>query len=160
MRLWNLSELSNLEDSVLQPYPEHGAKRLGARLQPRKPSQFRIAVNVAALSLSFSIPYIHTTATTLTLPHSAVAIAQSIAEPQAPLDREFFQGRFNDQWRLDLENELLLRLETGRLEGNAKPLAEQTVDTVFSNQHEDLSETTNRMSREQIAKLVRSRKMA
>ena len=51
-----------------------------------------------------------------------------------------------------------MRVETNRLEGSSKSSVEQTIDAVLSNQLEDLQDNENRMSREEIAALVRSRK--
>lgn len=156
MRLWNLSEYSDLETSVVQSYgATAGTKR---RAGPDyRPSRFKIALSVAALATSFSIGIVQANASTVNLPLSAVSVAQSTPELGTPL-AGYFQGRFGADWTEEMENELLMRVEINRLQGSSISLTDQTIDVVFSNQLEDLSDP-NRMSRDQIAALLKSRKL-
>jgi hypothetical protein len=156
MRLWNLSEFPVPETSVLETYdPASPQIKRGARPR-RPPTRFKIAVGVATLAASFTFGVAQANASSVSLPLSAITVAQSIPEPSPPLAR-FFRGGFTSDWTEALENELLLKIETGRLEGSAAPIVEQTIDTVFSNQLEDLSNTSSkRMSRDEIAALVKS----
>jgi hypothetical protein len=157
MRLWNLSEFSALETPVIESYSP--AMAHSKRRAPRRgASRFKIAVSVAALTATFSIGVVNANAFNVSLPLSAVGVAQSVAEPRPPL-AGFFEGRFASEWTEQLENELLTRVETNRLQGSSAPLIEQTIDVVFSNQHEDLSDTTaDRLTRDQIAALVKTHK--
>lgn len=159
MRLWNLSEFPELGSSVLLPYGDVAPRAKSRAHHPKhKLSRFKVALTVTALTASFSVGVIQANSSTVSLPPSIVSLAQSVAEPSPPLDG-FFGGRFNAEWKEDLETELLMRVESGRLQGTSSPLMDQTIDVVFSNQFEDLSEVPNRLSREQIAALAKSRKL-
>jgi hypothetical protein len=159
MRLWNLNESPVPGTLVLQPY-DVVTSRIQRRMQPRHlPSRFKIALSIAALTTSFSMGAIQANASSVRLPLSAVSVAQSIPEPSPPL-AEFFQGSFNAEWTEELENQLLMRVESNRLQGSSSPLIEQTINVVFSNQLENLSDATSkRMTRDQIAALVMPRKL-
>jgi hypothetical protein len=158
MKLWNLSEFRDLEEPVWLAYGKSGGAGPERGIQAsRNLSRLKIGLTIAALAANFSVGIAQASGASVSLPLSAVAVAQSIAEPRAPLEHHF-QGRFNNEWTENLENDLLMRVETNRLEGSSKSSVEQTIDAVLSNQLEDLQDNENRMSREEIAALVRSRK--
>jgi hypothetical protein len=161
MRLWNLSKYPELETCVLQSYGSISeGKRRVQHVQVRNaPSRFKVALSIAALTASFSIGVVQTNASTVNLPLSAVSVAQSVPESRPPL-AGFFQRRLNDDWSEGLENSLLMKVESRRLQGAPTSLVDQTVDVVFSNQLEDLSDIkSKKLSREQITALVKSRKL-
>lgn len=159
MSLWNLSNISELETSVLMPYREANARPIKREIR-RQPMahRFTIALSVAALTASFSIGVTQASASTINLPLSVCAVAQTFAEPTPPLAR-FFENRFNKEWTEGVEDELLMRLEQNRLQGSAHSLVDQTIDVVFSNQLEDLSDAkSKKLSRAEVAGLVSRRK--
>lgn len=158
MPMWNLSDYSELETSVVQPYAQRPKIKYRA-LPLHLPTRFKVVLSVAALAANFSIGIVQANASTIRLPISSMSVAQSIPTERPPL-AHLFEDRFDAEWSEQLENNLLTQVESRRLSRTSTNLLEQTIDVVFSNQLESLSdEISGKLNRDQIANLVRSRKL-
>jgi hypothetical protein len=158
VRKWNFSGFLDLEPPVVQPYGEKSQTRPRENILS-SPSRFTVAISVAALAASFTLSAIQSNTPTVRLPVSAVSYAQSIPQARPPLS-EFFAGRYDAEWTESVEDDLLTKIESNRLQGRVATLEEQTIDAVLSNQLEDLSDASSqRLSRDQIAALVKTRKL-
>jgi hypothetical protein len=158
VRLWNLSKFSELEPVVVETFRSLPARRTDrSHKHQNRPARFKVAVGIAALTATFSMGVAQSNASMIRLPLASVAVARSIADPRPPLEG-LFRNRFGDTWTEEVENELLMRLETNRLQGSSRSQVEQTIDVVFSNLSEDLTDT-NRGSKDQVSELVKPRKL-
>ncbi len=157
MKSWNFSDFSAIEEPVVAAYS--GGENVGRPALPasRKHSAFRVALGVVALTVNISLVVLQTNSAKLDLPLSPLAVAHTVVEEQPPLE-SFFRNRFTSEWTQEQESKLLMALDQRRSEGASSSLVEQTIDTVFSNQHEDLSEQRNRIGRQEVANLLRGRR--
>lgn len=158
MKIWNLTEFSDLEECVLTPYDEieqgdgykfrHGNPRLGFA---------RMFVATAALAI-YSISGIELNSSTFQSPTTPVHFAQTGTEQGPPLG-EMFSSRFDDEWTEHRENRLLEIVESKRKELAMAELKEQAVDSIFYNQQEGVSGRAMRLPREVVERIVKERKL-
>jgi len=159
MRLWNLTQFSEVEDQVVLPF-KYSAKPRALRPQRNKKLLFSVTVAVcaAAFAAALTIYSIRGNSNDVTIPSAEVAYAQSAPEVKPPLD-SLFENRFDDQWSEAVERELL-GIVSQKLSAGPEELAKSALDSIFSNQQEDLSADVNRLDRDTIARISRSRKSA
>lgn len=151
---WNLTDFSELEESVLTAY----ATPLKRRGKKGLPTAFFAVITTVAAITAAAIPLsAHANATTFEVPQSVMAVAHSGAEQSPPLE-SLFAGRFNADWSEFKERTLLTSLERAEAFTKAE-LEEQTVDSIYFNQQEDVSSKAGRISREEIRRIVRQRKL-
>lgn len=158
MRLWNLSESIVPEVSVLQSYgPPSKRRKRSERGRKPQPSRFTVALCSAALATTFAVGIVQASATTLRVPLSMVGVAQSTPEAKPPLSGEF-KHEYSAEWTEELENQLLSRIEGHRLHGTSKPVLEQMIEAVFSNQTETPGQEAKALTRDQIEALAKAGK--
>ena len=152
---WNLTEFSELEESVLTSYAiplkRHVKKGIPATVF------FAIIITVATIGAAARSVCARANATTFDVPHSLMAVAHSGIGQEAPL-KSLFAGRFNAEWSESTENKLLASLDRDEAFTKAE-LEEQTVDSIYFNQQEDMSPQADRISREEIKRIVKQRKL-
>lgn len=152
-RIWNLTEFSELEDSVLATYTTPLKKR---RMSGLAKTAFAVFTTIAAAATS--IPVVsQASASEYGVPCSVMAVAHSNIEQEPPL-KALFAGRFDAEWSESMENALLSQLE-GVGPFTKSELEEQAVDSIYFNQQEDVSSHLDKVSREQIKRIVRQRKL-
>ena len=153
--VWNLTELSELEEPILTTYMALPRKH---RPQRGKAVLFGVMVTVAA-TVSTMVLTPQSNAQMFTIPCSVMAVAHSGIEQRPPLE-SVFADRFEDDWSEVKENNLLLSL--GGMSGTfaKNELEEQAVESIFFNQQEDMSSEVERLSKEEIRKILRQRKLA
>ena len=153
MTQWNLSKLSELQDRVTEPFAMRTRKRQHSNGVTGHVS--RVAVAVAAVTmLTLSAGY--TNAVDLHVPMSIVAITTDIAVASPPLD-SVFADKFDAQW-LQEEERLLARI-THVGEPTKEELLRQTVESVFYNLQEDVSTDGHRLSKTEIEKILKQKKL-
>lgn len=151
---WNLTEFSELEESVLTSY----AIPLKRHVKKWIPATFFVIITtVATIGVAARSVCARANATTFDVPHSLMAVAHSGIGQEAPL-KSLFAGRFNAEWSESTENKLLASLDRDEAFTKAE-LEEQTVDSIYFNQQEDMSPQADRISREEIKRIVRQRKL-
>mgnify|MGYP000014156866 CR=1 FL=1 len=158
MIIWNLPEISELEEIVAVTYDNPQRQSRSPARETSKAMRVKILSVIVPLVSYFTIGVVQVNSQEITLPQSATAVAQSIPEEKPPLD-ELFQGRFDNDWTPEQENKLLASMEQGRQAQSKEALVEQTIDTIYWNQQEGLSLELPRLDRANIAKLVRQRKI-
>src|ERR1700733_2162634 len=150
---WNLTEFSELEETVLTAYATP-LKRHGKKGLPK--AVFAVITTVAAITAAAMPVCAQASGTNFEVPHSVMAVAHSGIEQGPPL-RSLFAGRFDAVWSESKENELLASLERAETFTKAE-LEHQTVDSIYFNHHEDVAAEPNRISREESRRTVRPQK--
>ncbi len=158
MKLWNLSEFAELEENILVPYVNPERQVRSPVRQNYKQTRLKIMVGVVVVASYFTIGAAQANSQNISLPLSAMAVAQSIPEEKPPLEG-LFRNRFDEDWTENLENSLLDAAEQRRQPQSREMLVEQTIDTIFSNQQEGLSLEVPKLDRAHIANLVHRRKI-
>jgi len=158
MRLWNLTEFSEVEDQVVLPFTYPAKRRAQRPQRNRRPFRMTVAVCAAAFVAAMTFSSIWGNSNEVTIPSAEMAYAQSAPEEKPPLD-SLFENRFDEQWSEAVEQELL-GIVNQRLSAGPEELAESALDSIFSNQQEDLTTNVNRLDRDTIARITRSRKSA
>jgi len=158
MRLWNLTEFSEVQDQVVLSFAA-SVKRPASRHRKKKhPVRVSVAVCAAAFVGTLTFFTVHANSNRVAVSPAGIAIAQSVPVEKPPFD-SLFGNRFDHQWTKALEDELL---GTANQQLCAQPdeLSGRVIDSVFSNQQEDLSQNVNRLDRDTIARISRGRKKA
>ena len=155
MTIWNLSELSDLETTVLTAY-----ENIPGKVQGGKTTTARIkgVIVMMAAATAFTVTNIEATPGRFSSPISAMAFAQSGSEMRPPLE-SIFEDRFGPDWSKEEEDRLLLKLEENREELSRTELLLQAVDSIFLNQQEDISDQADRLSRSQVEEIVKQKKL-
>jgi hypothetical protein len=152
-KIWNLTEISELEDPVLATYTTPLRKRRKSGLTK---TAFAVFTTIAAIATT--VPVIsQVSASVYQVPCSVSAVAHSGIEQEPPL-RAMFVDRFDANWSESMENALLAQIEDAGPFTKAE-LEEQTVDSIYFGQQEDVSSHADRLSRDQIRGIVRQRKL-
>ncbi|MHB8526657.1 MAG: hypothetical protein ACYDD2_10940 [Candidatus Acidiferrales bacterium] len=157
MRLWNLVEFSEIEESVTVPYTEP-VKARGRT--PRASTRFptvKVALGVVALTLTLHVGVAQASRPQFLMPKGEVAAAQSMPQPQVPLAAEF-TGKFDEIWTPAVELDLLNTLEHRRVRRDAAARLAEQIDAVYANQQEDFSVEVNRLDRNTVGGIIRPRK--
>lgn len=157
MRSWNLTEFSELEDQVVLSYAASHRRRRPSG--PKKACPILVTACMALWTMGFTIATIQANSPTVSIPRAGMAFAQSLPEEKPPLDH-IFANRFDNQWTVAMEEDLLSRIALhGESAVTRFELTERAIDSIFSNQQEKLS-GVNRLSRDEVARIVRARKLA
>jgi hypothetical protein len=115
-----------------------------------------VSTLAALLVAELAIFPVKTNSNSVLIPRYAAAVAQSLPEPRPPLDR-VFSNRFEEFWTEEVEHSLLSKVAaTAETRLTPEALTEQIIDSVFSNQQEEIS-GVNRLSRAEVARIVRRR---
>lgn len=151
--VWNLTEFSELQEPVVTELVARPSRR------PRRHSFLARSVAVVAFASSLAVMPVHAQSTAQEFAIPCVeAAAYSGLEMESPLSA-LFADRFSAEWTQAKENELLAQLHQTRKTFTKAELEDQTVFSIYFNQHENPSETADRMTAEQIRKIVRQRKL-
>jgi hypothetical protein len=158
MRLWNLSDLSDLSEVVVDESP---AAMLGRKRRLGSPAsrveRFKVLAGVATAAISLTLGMATVNNSTVRLPNWSAAIARTAPSFKPPLEG-MFVGRFNSEWTEANEQSLLSQIEENRLTKKTRDSAADVAYFVFSNQQESISLETPRLSLDTIQQLVRKRK--
>jgi len=158
MRLWNLSDLSDLNQVVVEEFPvtrlgrKQGWPRPGSKLE-----SFRILVGVASVAISLSFGSAIVNYSTVRLPNWTAAVTRTAPNFKPPLD-SMFAGRFNSEWTEASEKFLVSQIAENRLLGNTANPAADIAPFVCSNQQESISVESPRLSLNAIQRIVRKQK--
>jgi hypothetical protein len=162
MKLRNLSEFSELEDSVVTsgsiPMPTLGRRGKTVR---KVAKVLLVGLGAAAISLAWSIPTCQASNEVFWVPIDSSVINSNVEPERAPLER-LFQKRFDSGWTAEEEAAALGKIrefgEEPSSDLHAAERQEQTIDTLYYNQHEDLSSPGPGLSREEIARAIQRKK--
>jgi hypothetical protein len=157
MRFWNLSEFSEIEDKVVLDFADSGRQPFRAPRQKRL-TQIRVGVCTAAIFAGLSFVQVAANSNEVRIPATEMAVAQSIPEERPPFD-SVFANRFNEVWTEPLEEQLLEGIVREAPAGSDE-LANQDIDSIYSNQQEELSGNVNRLSRDLVGKIYKTKKSA
>lgn len=154
MKLWNLSGLDEIEPQIVESYSDLPKRE--PVVAKSAPVSLKIVFGVAVFTSVFTVSLRAAPRETLvTIQRSA--IAQSIPDEEPPFE-ESFRNRFDESWTKDMEAKLLEKLVKRRSDRGAKPLHDEVIDSILSNQQEDLA-SKERLDRATVEGIVRSRKL-
>jgi hypothetical protein len=151
--VWNLTDFSDLEEPVLSEY----TPRPKCRLQKQSFLTQAMAVVAIATGLSVTSISAHSTAPDFTVP-CLEAAAHSGLEQTPPL-ASLFADRFHDEWTEFAENALLAKVHDTSNAFTKAELEDQTIDSIYFNQHDEPSHSADRLSRDEIREVVRRKKL-
>jgi hypothetical protein len=158
MRLWNLSEPGDLNQTVVE---EFSATTLGHRQALRRPASklesFKVLAGVATVGISLSFGTAMVNHSTVRLPNWSAAIVRTATNFRPPLERMFL-GRFNTEWTEASEESLVNQIVENRLTRNAANSAANIPLFIYSNQQESIGLEKPRLSLAAIHQIVRKRK--
>lgn len=160
MRIWNLHEpeSGDLAEKVVATLPTSHLVRPRMPLPAQKPQSLKIIVGIASLALAIQVGSAVVNTNFVRLPSWEVAVTKSGPNLQGPLDT-MFHDRFSSGWTEAEEASLLDEIVANRLLANEpKPEPNEVARFVFSNQQEDLTVETPRLSLGQIQRIVKERK--
>ena len=159
MTKWNLHNLSDFQDSVTEQYATP-SRRHSARHSVMRQNFVRIAVVVAATTaLTLNSGFSNATNYQID-PRLGTAVTHGAEITQrSPLETVFSTRSGGHRMSPDVENTLLSRLGERRGAVTKKELLEQTIESIWFNQQEDLSSDAARLSKSEIEKIVRERKL-
>lgn len=152
--VWNLTEFSDLQEPVLTEYTPQPKRR---RLQRQSVLTRTIGVVALATGLSAIPISAQSTASEFAVPYLEAA-AYSGLEQEPPLGA-VFADRFNAGWSEPTENALLARVHQATRVFTKAELEDQTVHSIYFNQHDEPSESADKLTAEQIRKIVKKRKL-
>jgi hypothetical protein len=158
MRIWNLSELSDLNQTVVDDSP---AVTLGRKYGLKKPAldlkPFKVLAGVASVAVSLSFGIATVNSSTVRLPNWSAAVVRTAPNLKPPLENMFI-GRFDSEWTEANEHSLVNQIAENRLARKALDPPADLALFIFSNQQEDVSLESPRLSLTAIQQLVRKRK--
>jgi hypothetical protein len=158
MRVWNLSELSELNQVVVDEFPKTA---FGRERRLRRPTSarahFQIMAGVTSVAICLSLGNAIVNQSTVRLPNWSAAIARTVPILKPPLE-EMFRDRFDSEWTQAGEQSLVNQIVENLVTRNAANDAASTAQFVCSNQQESITLGTPRLSLEAIAKIVGKRK--
>ncbi len=158
MKIWNLTEFAEIEETVLSTYSTPEKQARPSLRRTYRPVRIRLLTGFAALMASITVGSAHANSPKVIIPLSAMAVAQSIPQDKPPLEA-VFASRFDREWTAAVENQLLAKLDDRRSRLSRSALLEQTVDSVWANQQEEVSPEVNRLDKGQVAVIARKRKL-
>jgi hypothetical protein len=156
MRMWNLTEPSLFDDVVVENLAE--SKRVRPRVA--RGSQFQAVkaiAGVASIAFTISFSNLFVNQGCVRLPNWNTAIARSAPDLRPPL-QGVFGNRFNSDWTKDVENSLLNEIVERRLASG--PLPDRTGLFIYSNQQEDITLESPRLTLDSISKIARRQKIS
>jgi hypothetical protein len=157
MRIWNLTEFSEVQEEVVLSYV-HSERHRHRHSGKRRPSLVRVVACAAVLIAGFVVSALRANSNEVVIPRAGTAIAQSLPEERPPLD-SLFAGGFDSQWTRESEARMLAKIAEDVGSGiERNDLVERTIDSIFSNQQDELLGGA-RLSRYTVARIVRSRKL-
>lgn len=152
--VWNLTEFSELQQPVVTELVSNSTRR------SRRHSFISRSFAVVAFATSLAVMPVHAESSGQQFSVPCVeAAAYSGLEMESPLGT-IFADRFSAEWTQAKENELLAQVHAARGKFTKAELEDQTVYSIYFNQHENPSEMADRLTAEQIRKVVRRRKLA
>jgi hypothetical protein len=154
MRMWNLAEPSEFNDVVVENLAE--SKRMRPRVA--RASHFQSVKAIAGVaSIVFTISFSNFVVNqgSVRLPNWSTAVARSAPDVRPPL-QGVFGSRFNSDWTKDVENSLLNHIVERRLAPG--PLPDRTGLFIYSNQQEDITLQSPRLTLDSISKIARRQK--
>lgn len=160
MPLWNLNQIDDLSENVVESVPARGRTRRRQAFFGVAPKQgpLKVLVGVAAIAVSLTVGDALANWSTVRLPRVALVIARSVPNLSPPLE-SMFQNRFDSNWTEAEEHSLVSKIAERLLakEDTAR-LDENISQFVFSNQQENLTLDTPLLSLNTIKQIVRKRK--
>ena len=158
MRLWNLSELKELTQVVVEEFPAATlGRKLGLRGQVSRIDSFKVLAGVATAAISLSFATATVNKSTVKLPNWSSAIARSAPSFKPPLDG-MFVDRFNSEWTEASERSLVNQIAENRLSRPAVGSDANVALFIFSNQQESINLESPRLNLPTIQLIVRKRK--
>jgi len=155
-RMWNFTDPASLDETVWEEFPSPTRAR-ARRNSPQSPSRFKLAVVATALSLSFGAACVAADSSPVYRLTPSVIAERAETLPQSPLDALFFR-RFDSEWTAEHELRLASQLDARRLEGRQLPTEVETAEVVYFNQNDDTELVAPKMSREDVASVLRHRR--
>lgn len=157
MRLWNMTNMSEVEDRVVLSYA--GLKGQGRPNLARRAPPFRLTVAFAAATLLVG-PTIRPLVASSAVVRVPLAAAGAQSGPvEGPPLADGFAARYEGEWTLGVEDGLLRSVAALHCAPADPDLdAERAIDNAYSNQQEDLSAGVNKLDRAVVARIVRGKK--
>jgi hypothetical protein len=151
--IWNLTEFTELEEPVLTEYMPQRKRR------SQRQSVLTRSIAVVALATGLSIMPIsaQSTRSEFAIPYMEAA-AYSGLELEPPLGN-VFADRFNAEWSESAENALLAEVHKAKRAFTKAELEDQTVHSIYFNQHDEPSGSGDKLTVDQIRKIVRQKKL-
>jgi len=154
---WNLIDFSEWEEPVLVEFTaqhRHG-KRSGHSIF----SHAKRAISVVALATGLAVIPVRAQATAqgFSIPYMETAV-YSGPEIEPPL-ASIFADRFNAEWSQSSEDALLAKAHETSRRFTKSELEDQAVRSIYFNQHDTPSDSADKLTADQIKKIVRQRKL-
>lgn len=154
MRIWNLNEPSTFGDVVVENLAD--SKRLRPRVPPTREFQsVKAVVGLASLAFTITLSSLVVNQGSVRLPNWGTAIARSAPELKPPL-QGVFANRFDSRWTCEIENSHLNQIVEKHFASG--PLPDRTELFVYSNQQEDITLKSPRLTLDAVAKIMRKQK--
>jgi len=157
MKLWNCGDLDKLGGHVLESYQRGRVPRRTRPSISSASSKITIGTAVIAMAAAFSISTGAASGPRVFLPFHGVRSAQSLRKPAPSVEQEF-DGRFDSEWTVQHEVELLGQLESRRHGLSEASYREAVLDSIYSNQNEDPTDDTAKLTREGVKKVLKKRR--
>jgi hypothetical protein len=158
MRVWNLSDLSDLNQRVVDDSP---AVTLGRKYGLKIPSldltPLKVLAGVASVAVSLTFGVGTVNGSTVRLPNWSAAVVRTMPAWKPPLENMFLD-RFNSEWTETHERSLVDQIAEKRLAKKASEPPGNVTLFIFSNQQENISLESPRLSLTAIQQIVRKRK--
>jgi hypothetical protein len=155
MRMWNLTEPSQFDDVVVENLAE--SKRMRPRVAASHFQSVKAIAGVASIVFTVSFANFVVNQGSVRLPNWSIAVARSAPDLRPPL-QGVFGNRFNSDWTNDVENSLLNEIVERRLASG--PLPDRTGLFIYSNQQEDITLESPRLTLDSISKIARRQKIS
>ncbi|HTR67517.1 MAG TPA: hypothetical protein VMH85_17185 [Terriglobales bacterium] len=158
MRIWNLNEEAGFTAKVVEELPKSQLNRPRKYSLIQKSVSLKIAAGIASLAVSVSIGIAVVNKEIVTLPSWQAAVSRAAPDSSRPLEG-MFRDRFDSEWTEAHEESLLSDIVEKRLLAD-RPKIEpiEIARFVFSNQQENLTLETPRLSLMVVERIVRERK--
>ncbi len=157
MRVWNLSELEELTEIVVDELPNTKLVRPRSRCSLTVFSPLNVLSGIATIALIISFAGIHVTQGSTRLTNWSVAISKNSPEIRPPL-HSMFQDRFSAEWTEGGEGLLLDKIVENRLTKNTEGMSEAVIEFAFANQQESLTHESPVLGLETVRRIMKQRK--
>ena len=155
MTVWNLTDSSEFEDRVTIPFeaaPRTRTTRRSTHISVRR----MVLVAAAATVITLGAGYVNST--TFSVPLSVINVAESGSLSEKPPLEALFAGQFDENWTKAVEEQLLATL-VSKGSPTKNDFLKQTVETIFFNQNEDVSSGVPGLTKMEILKIIKERKL-
>jgi len=157
-KLWNLTELGDLQEVVVSPsIPASGSRKAHRGKPGKRPAYIRVALSVAALGASLAVGAIQANGQNFSMAVPSASIAQSVPVPRPPLD-EYFGDRFVGPWTEEAEAQLLFSVEQRRAKTGSAQTLDEKVDAIYWNELEELTPGLARLDKGKVSGLLRGKR--